>query len=232
MLDACPHPWILRWFNWYCRYALRKHFHRIHVEGELPTQITGGRLYVVNHSNFWDGIVLNLLLRPLGQPLYCMIEVTQVKKHPFFRRIGGFSINRSNPRDAVRSLEYAAKLIKSGAAVVIFPQGKLEHADKRPLIFERGVAKLLEQAETATVIPISLLYEFGQEQRPEIPIRLGSCHMAGEFTVAGGMGRLQDLVTRLLDESRTACLNGLFPGRLLLKGRNSISEWRGPWLGE
>jgi 1-acyl-sn-glycerol-3-phosphate acyltransferase len=232
MLEACPNPWVLRWFNWYCRYALRKHFHSIHVDGNLSADNARGRLYVANHSNFWDGLLLNFLLRPLGQPLFCMIEETQVRKHPFFRRVGGFSISRTNPRSAVRSLDYAAGLLNSGAAVILFPQGKLEPSDQRPLVLERGVIKLLEKAPECAVVPMALLYEFGQEQRPEILIRIGSEQSAGEFTATGGLDRLQGQITELLDDLRSKYLSSQIPGRLALAGRPSISQWRGPWVGE
>ena len=227
MLDARPNPWVLRWFNWYCRVALRRHFHNVQLEGELPADTTRGRLCIANHSNFWDGIVLNFLLRPLGQPLYCMIDEVQVKKHPFFRGVGGFSVDRSRPRSALRSLEYAAGLLNAGAAVILFPQGKQEPSDERPLVFERGVARLLEQAQGCVICPIALLYEFAMEQRPEIHVRIGREWPADAFIAIDGVDRLQVYLTMLLDESRAAYLSGNSTGRKILQGQASINQWRG-----
>ena len=114
------------------------------------------RLYVANHCSFWDGILLNeMLRRHRAQPLYCMIEEPQVRKHPFFRRIGGFSIDRGRPRDIRSAIDYASDLLngtvrgasrnRNAAALVVFPQGEIQPNDVRPLGFKRGIARILKQ---------------------------------------------------------------------------------------
>jgi hypothetical protein len=57
--------------------------------------------------------------------------------------------------------------------VWLFPQGKIEHLEKRPLQFFSGVSYMLQQCPQAVVKPVTLYYSFGKEQKPEASIYFG-----------------------------------------------------------
>ena len=52
-------PLLLRWFTWYCRGYVRRHFHslRISING-LPPDATGYPVVLyTNHASWWDPLV-------------------------------------------------------------------------------------------------------------------------------------------------------------------------------
>jgi 1-acyl-sn-glycerol-3-phosphate acyltransferase len=224
MLPAIPNPLVQLWFNWYCRFALRKFFHRVHLYGNVPFEPNQSTLYIANHSSFWDVIAINFLIHAhRRQPAYCMSDLEQVKKHPFFRRVGAFSVDRTRPRDGLRAIYYAADLLnQSPCAVVIFPQGKIEPADKRPMKFEHGIARLIEKSPAANVVIVALRYEFWLDQRAELLIDLS---VAQDRSIEA----MQSQMTARLDALAAAGRAFQPGGRVLLQGRRSISEWR--WNG-
>lgn len=241
MLPARRNPIVQAWFDGWCRRALRRHFYRLHLYPETPDAWKPAafdpavpRLYVANHSSFWDGIVLNYVLRRFrrAQPLYCMIDAVQVRKHPFFRRIGGFSVDRANPRDARRTIDYAASLLRDeSAAVVIFPQGRNEPNDVRPLRFESGVARLIEAVPHARVVPVALRYEFWLEQRAEAMLAFGAERQYAGRPRREALADLRAVTTRLLDGLVAHGLSYRCGDPVLLKGKSSVSDWRRdlPW---
>jgi len=219
----------MAWFDWYCRQALRKHFHRVHLYDlkALPHDPNQSTLYVANHSSFWDGIVINhLVRRHRPQPLYCMIEIEQVREHPFFRRVGGFSIDRADRRDGAKAIDYAVQLLtRQPSALLIFPQGKIEPSDMRPLRFQSGVAHLIERIRGVRVVPLALRYEFWKEQRPECLIGIGAIagNVRGSSTC---LRELERFIEMQLDVLKQASLDRQEGDKILLRGRPSISRWK------
>ncbi len=218
MLKPVPNPFVQLWFNWYCRHALRKHFHRVYLYGDVPFDPNQSTLYISNHSSFWDPIALNFLLHHFRrQPAYCMSDQVQVRKHPFFRRVGAFSVDRANPRDGLRAIQFAAELLnQSPCAVVIYPQGKSEHNDIRPIKFERGIERIIELAPSANVVLVAMRYEFWLNQRPELMIDLS---LARDRSIAAMEAQITSRLDTLRDAGR-ACQIG---SRVLLRGRRSIA---------
>jgi len=220
MLPAIPNPFVQRWFDWYCGHALRKHFRHVHLYGDAPFDPRRPTLYVANHVGFWDPLVINhLIRRERPQPAYAMSDLVQVRRHPFFRRVGAFSVDRTSPRDGMRAVRYAADLLNGGPnAVLVFPQGGVRHPDERPVRFERGVERILALAPAAAVVVVALRYEFWLDQRPELLV-----------DVSAGSGR----TTEVLRQQLTERLDHLVeagrahrPGdRLLAAGRRSIADW-------
>jgi hypothetical protein len=235
MLPARPNRLIIAWFDRWCRAALRRHFHRLHVYPETPGAWADfdpavPRVYVANHSSFWDGIVFNhLVRRHRPQPLYCMIDERQVREHPFFRRVGGFSVDRTSPRDGLRAVRYAAELLRASPppAIVVFPQGEIVPNDARPLAFESGVARLIEAAPAGTrVVPVALRYEFWLEQRAEALAGWGAERTYGGIDRRVVVAELASTITRQLDELKSHGLAAR-PGDVVpLRGKRSISNWK------
>ena len=148
-----------------------------------------------------------------------MAELPQIQKHPFFRRVGAFSVDRTSPRDGLRAVRYAADRLNDGPhAVVIFPQGGAHPPDQRPVRFERGVERILSLAPAADVVVVALRYEFWLDQRPVALV-----------DVSPGTSRSTDDLRQQLTEridAVTAAGRDRRPGdRLLVRGRASIDDW-------
>ena len=230
MLTAWHNPLVCRWFDWYCASALRRHFYAVRGYGRGPTPGEAGPRLVVaaTHQSFWDGIVLNWWLKSLGwRRRWCMIDAEQVCLHPFFRKIGGFGVERGDPADARRSVRYAASLLddatpREPAALVIFPQGRIVHP-ALPIEIEPGVW-FVARAADAPVLPLALAYELWEEQRPELLIRPGELQRdfarlsrrQGTGVLCGTMASLRRVLTG--DSAANS------PGDLLLHGRRSIKD--------
>jgi hypothetical protein len=146
-----------------------------------------------------------------------MTDLEQVKRHPFFRRVGAFSVDRSRPRDGMRAIRYAADLLNQRpCAVVIFPQGKIQPAGIRPLRFERGIDRLLKLSPQAAVVIVALRYEYWRDQRGELLVDLS------EPTDRSADAIELQMADRL--ETLAAAGREHRPGnQILLQGRRSIS---------
>ena len=200
------------WFDWYCPFALRRHFHATRGYGEpLPTATSPGDRLVVaaTHQSFWDPIVLNALLAKLGWRRIAMIDRRQVRRHPFFRRCGGFGVDLDDPADRRRALRYAIDQLRSAThatALVIFPQGRIEPPGVG-LDGPSAGAELIARRASARLVWLALDYPFWFAQRPEVLVATG------------------DSLADAHERVRQATLQ-YDPGRRLLGGRGSIKNLR------
>lgn len=178
MLEAKKNFLFEKIFIRYNRGLLTRRFASVNVSGleflenrnpEIPL------IVCANHSSWWDGLVVLELLSNFKFDNYVMMEEKQLRKLRFFRRLGAFSVNRSNFRDALKSINYSVKILseKKNRTVLIFPQGAIFHNDIRPLVFFSGLAKVIEQIGTCKICPINIRYEFLGKFKPDIFIAIG-----------------------------------------------------------
>jgi chlorobactene lauroyltransferase len=134
-------------------------------------------IFYANHAYWWDGFWSQLCTEEFfRQRLHIIIEFQQLRKHRFFTRIGAFSLDQSRPRSLPATLNYAAELLadhnERQNALWIFPQGKIEHVDKRPLVFYKGtasiVSRLLEKVPHVYLVSVVSRIEYLEEQKPEL----------------------------------------------------------------
>ncbi len=168
------------WFGWYSRRQFRRFFNSVSVvmqsgvrEMDLRTPV----IFYANHAYWWDGFWSQLCTEEFfRQRLHIIIEFQQLRKHRFFTRIGAFSLDQSRPRSLPATLNYAAELLadhnERQNALWIFPQGKIEHVDKRPLVFYKGtasiVSRLLEKVPHVYLVSVVSRIEYLEEQKPEL----------------------------------------------------------------
>jgi 1-acyl-sn-glycerol-3-phosphate acyltransferase len=232
VLPEKPNRVIQFWWNSYCRRAIRKHFHALRLYGHFhsPADTTSAdaprpaTLYLANHLSFWDGIVAHhVLLQDRGhRALRIMVDENQVRRHPFFRRVGAFSVNRQSPRDGLRAIEHAARLLEQGLPVLLFPQGAIRPVGE-DLRLERGFTYLLDRAPGASVVVLNLAYEFWEHQRPEVLLH------ASEPLPGKSFG-LEDALKHFAagaDALRQASLSRN-PGRIVLQREFDIRSLRFP----
>lgn len=127
-----------------------------------------------NHSSWWDGLVAFHVSQACALDSYAMMEERQLRKYSFHRRLGAFSVVRNDAREALRSIDYAASLLRGTHRVLwIFPQGQTAPNDARPLKFFTGVARIIKRLGMVDAVPLAMRYEFLEEFRPEIFLRVG-----------------------------------------------------------
>ncbi|WP_335871672.1 lysophospholipid acyltransferase family protein [Bacillus sp. 2205SS5-2] len=158
----------------YITFQLKRKFHAIHIVDGRKKASARSKLYLVNHSSWWDGLIifyLNHLL--IKEDSYAMMSAQGLIDHPFFEKIGAFPVDPSSPKNMVKSLQFAEKLLDEQKSLWIFPQGKEEHVEKRPLTFMNGASYLISKKQSLVVIPVAMYYSFRHYERPELFIRIG-----------------------------------------------------------
>lgn len=208
-----------RLFGRYLRWLLRRSFAEVRVRSTAAMLPDGGYVAVANHSSWWDGFAA-LLVHQHGrapQPFAIMMDEAQLRRFPFFRWAGAFSVDARSPRAAHAAIAYAAAQAHAGSGVWIFPQGVLRAAHA-PLAFTSGFAHAAEAAGVP-VVPMGVRYAFGKRQRPQLWIDIGpplrgphrSLLPAAEAAVGKALAQIDD---DLLHESNGEIYRPLMRGRL------------------
>ncbi len=228
------------WFGWYSRRQFRRYFNSVRVfmhSGVQEMNLGTPVIFYANHAYWWDGFWSQLCTEEFFcQNLHIIIEFQQLRKHRFFTRIGAFSLDRSRARSAVGTLRYAAELLTAKSerqnALWIFPQGKIEAVDKRPLFFFKGTASILSRAldtipEIYLVSVVSRI-EYLDEQKPDLFLSFREPHLvtAKEFPGADAMTTyMQRMTEQHLDELKEKIINRTFyDAKTVVRGTLSINK--------
>jgi 1-acyl-sn-glycerol-3-phosphate acyltransferase len=111
MIESKKNRFVNQIFGLYLSRLFNKHFYRIHISGEQNINSLSKEFPTIlyaNHSNWWDGFVAYFLSSKRWKlDDYLMMDIEQMKKYRFFKYLGVFSVNRANPREAVKIPDYA-----------------------------------------------------------------------------------------------------------------------------
>ncbi|MCB2205934.1 lysophospholipid acyltransferase family protein [bacterium] len=222
-----------RFLTPYFRRKLRRSFAGVHCKGmDFLGEAENGVPVVLyaNHPGWWDAVLpIFLSYDVFRHDAYAMMEEKQLSRYQFFRKLGCFSVIRENPREAMRSLQYAASLLHGSDRVLwIFPQGELTSVDKRPLSFYPGTAHLLRALGDVTAIPVAFRYDFLEQERPEAFIAIGKpwrIHANERVDIPLTSSILQQLMEYEMDVQREDVMEREFDAyTTLLSGKRSINE--------
>lgn len=215
------------------RYPLWNFFERVRVQihGPLPQASDGPLITYLTHPSWWDGhmcfLIDRLLLRHRFDS-YLMMEDRQLRAYRFFTWCGAFSVSRSDPEAANRSVRYISRLFneRRGRNMYIFPQGKITPSDRRPIEAFPGAARVAEQVGQAMLLPVALRYEFRGEQRPEALMRIGPAHsVTAPIDVPALTAEIAQRLTASADALRDEAINGRFESyTTLLQGRPGVNR--------
>lgn len=96
---------------------------KVELQGYEPIQGNLPRIYMANHCSYFDIFAL-LSALPVDFKFIVKQELMEI---PVFghamKRAGYIGIQREEPRKALKSMHEAAERIRSGASVMIFPEG-------------------------------------------------------------------------------------------------------------
>lgn len=246
IIEADKSGWPYHAIKQMIRWKLRGGFHRILAQGvrRLRDDLDrdpSGTLFLANHSCWWDLFLVHLLNEVIPVDGFGMMEHFNLVRFGFFRRIGAFSVDRTDPASVRASLEYAAGLLRRPrAGVWLFPQGKIETNDARPLVFQPGIRPLVRRAGRVRVVPVAFRYDFWQDERPEALVRFGEPAQVDRPDLRTLIPTFERRLTEELDALRADSiaqrLDAFTP---LIEGKRSISEryarlrahFRGPTPG-
>ena len=215
MLKAKKSYWFERVFAIYNRNLLKRRFSSLKVlnidilqnlKREFPLII------YANHSSWWDGLIAFQISHIAKLDSFIMMEEKQLKRFFLFRRLGAFSVVRENAREALKSIEYSADLLKENSkrTLWIFPQGEISSNDARPLVFYNGFSRIIAKTGKCFALSLAIRYEFIDEFKPEIFVKIGKAEFVepGEnFKVKERTKYFAGNLTANLDELKSDVLN-------------------------
>lgn len=179
MIAAQRRPWLARYLTVHISRRLRRSFAALHLHGAEALRRAAREhplLIVVNHTSWWDGLVLVYLTRRvLELDGYALMDAANLRALPFFGALGAFGLDLQSPQDVAAGLRYAAGLLdRPGRVVWVFPQGREQPSGTRPLGFRRGAARIAQLAPESRVVPMALRYELGPVERPLLYVSFGA----------------------------------------------------------
>lgn len=214
MLEAKKNAWFEKIFAVYNRNLLKRRFHSLQVSGLDFLSTKNAKIPFIiyaNHSSWWDGLVAFEIFRQAKLDAFCLMEEKHLKKLFLFQRLGAFSIVRENPHEAIKSVNYAADLLKkNGGTLLIFPQGEIVSNDARPIKFYTGLARIIAQIGKVYAVPIVLRYEFLGEFKPQIFVRIASPELVEvdkNFRAKEKTNIFAERITTNLDKLKTDIIN-------------------------
>jgi len=189
VIEASKSRWFNAWFARHARSRIRRTFGRVLVSGLAEARIAAGQaplLLVANHTTWWDALVaLYVSELLLGCDGYAMMDAANLRRVPFFRRVGAFGVDLDDPADGARAIRHTARLLGTkGRAVWIFPEGR-ERSPFAALDLRPGAAQIARVAKRAVVVPVGLRYVFGAAEGPDLWIAMGPA-LDAERDVARG----------------------------------------------
>jgi 1-acyl-sn-glycerol-3-phosphate acyltransferase len=118
------------------------------------------------------------------------------------KRAGHVSLDRENPRKALKAMDEAAQRIQDGTNILVFPEGT-RSVDGNLLPFKKGAFNLAMKA-CVPIVPVGICgTSMLQPEGSQVPVRGGavSIHLGEPIPVAG---RGVSYKTELANEVRAA----------------------------
>jgi len=171
-------PLLLRWFTWYCRGYIRRHFHSLRVSrAGLPPDTTGLPLVIfTNHASWWDPLV-GLVIKDSffsNRALFTPIDSAMLARYRMFTKLGFFGVEQHSRRGAVQFLRTSEAILQSpNHLLAVTPQSRFADARERPVRFQAGLGHLATRVESALFLPMVTEFAFWEERLPEILVRFG-----------------------------------------------------------
>lgn len=156
-------------------------FHSISVSGHLSSleaPTTYPVIFFSNHQSWWDGFLMTPFFDNFGIEYYVMMEAANLKKFPFFQRVGVFGVDLESKTDRASALLYAARLLKhaprtSRRGLLLYPHGKLVDPLEPWPSFQPGLESLIRLQERGAVFPVYIHIRMGKYPLPEVFLRVG-----------------------------------------------------------
>ena len=215
MLEAKKSYWFEQIFAVYNRNLIKRRFASLNISNLDVLQSFNHEFPLIiyaNHSSWWDGLVAFQVSRTARLNSYVMMEEKHLKRFFLFRLLGAFSVVRENPREALKTIEYAAGLLteNSDKTLWIFPQGEILPNDRRPVIFYHGFSRIIAKTDKCFVLPLAIRYEFQGEYKPEIFVNIGNAEFIKpdeNFNIKKRTKFFAENLTVVLDELKSDILN-------------------------
>lgn len=171
-------PTLLRWFTWYSRRFICRHFHslRISTAGFPVVPAEQPVVLFANHASWWDPLVCLVVKQEMfpSRTAYAPIDAAMLGRYRFFTHLGFFPVEQRSLRGAAQFLATAEQVLaRPDSMLAITPQSRFVDVRERPVTFAPGLGHLARRVN-ATFLPVATEYVFWEERLPEILVRFGS----------------------------------------------------------
>lgn len=193
-----------RLFAIYSANLFRRRFDSIYIDGTFRPGSLDRTVWYMNHHTWWDALIPNLLnSKVFHQDMRAIMDEEQLRKYPFFRKLGAFSVDRSHPRSALNALEYAVDALQQDhSSLYIFPQGKIEPEFIDPMKFEGGLAWLYRSLPNVDFVPIATTMNTRYSDKPRLLISIGTPLRSNETDRKKLTGLFEQSITDVLSHIR------------------------------
>jgi len=203
------HPkvdWLtITFFKWYVKFLCKIRFQNVWLSSNYKADNVKSTLFLLNHNYWWDGIIPLLLNEfVFRQNARAVMEDKQMQKYPFFARIGAFSIERTNLRSSIYSLDFGGKWLEGqNHSLYLYPEGKIT-SPSSGIVLESGFTRILKNYRGFDTVLIALLITYDQYDKPELYIDVSeSLNIRSELSkseiVQFVRQNLQDMLHKLND---------------------------------
>ncbi|WP_443945928.1 lysophospholipid acyltransferase family protein [Pedobacter sp. AW1-32] len=179
MYHPRQNSFIFSFFSWYISFILKRDFKALHFN-RIDVDQKAGLLVLANHFSWWDGFILFQLNKlSFRKHFHILVNTENYQNVGFLKYLGAFA-PQSKGKDILKTIEYAAALLSNpNNMVVIFPQGKLKSNHQAEIVFEQGVAKIIEKcAIKPQTLFIANFIDYFSNRKPSIYSYLSTEHSA------------------------------------------------------
>lgn len=165
----------IKFFRLYTWLLFKWRFKTVWLKQEYDPTPNCKTIYYLNHHSWWDGLIPLLLNEfRFNQHARALMEDKQMNKYSLFQRIGAFSINRDDPRQAITSLRYAVQSFqREKASLFIYPEGTITPVGSK-MNFEGGISWLSRQLPHVDIVPIGIYIHTIRHDKPELHLHVGN----------------------------------------------------------
>lgn len=137
----------------------------------VPEVASSGRLFIANHVNIFDPLILFACLPGHVRAVELEGHFSWPVWGTITRRLGNIPISHTNPASAVRSLKMAAEALNRGTSICILPEGHRTR-DGSLGVFMRGPFRLALDTG-AEIVPMAMRGAFQRKNVHSLRIHPG-----------------------------------------------------------
>lgn len=220
MIVSHKKKWFNNLFSTFVRERqIRPTFHNIYIRtDDVPTP----GLFLSTHSAWWDGLIMYMINEHfLRHDIHVLMDEDGLRRFPFFRHLGAFSVKKGSLSDVRASLAYANELLTSGKSVWMFPQGQEMPQELRPVEIESGATLLLNNRP---VHLCAMYYSFENHAKPLVYVRFRTLVVTPTTRRAQKLEIAQALEALYDDVRQDAIIrsDAYIP---LFRPRHNLAEW-------
>ncbi len=203
MIKARHYWFYVKFFHYYSRFMLRRHFRDISIKGNI-TDRGQPVLLIGNHFSWWDGFFALYVNQEIFQRrFYVMMLENQLKNRMFLNKAGAFGI-RKQSHSVVGAIEYTRNLIQDPANIVaMYPQGEIRSMFHYPVRFERGITNILSGLENQVqIVFLAVLPDFFSHPKLSLTFGVKEYHPGENISVKDMETAFNEHMQHMIDQQK------------------------------